>query len=517
MLQNLEETASDIIHYRARTVHFEHSKVKAHTAFNPRLGKEAKLTVFPGYTAQELTINPVTGGYVLTHAMATIDKENKTSIDLTNDEHKQGNTVGNQANTGFKLGIPQTEFKEKEKSKTSGTVSQLTLKPKQTKPKKKKDKTKNTGKKRRQSTQEKVEEPPKKRTKLTGTEETPALFTPLTDAEKAQNLTNTSPFHKDSRSNSESRQTHQNRKRKGSKSRRREIEQAGDDYFEDEEYHGNLNLTNDPRFKTQEQILAEMQPPQHQPGLRATRDPRLRKNSDQIEGTGRYENDNFDADDEYEQDFDVDMYGDLMTKSGPDYRSRQVTRLTGNHKLGGDNDPNTNINMDDQDNQQDDQQDDRDQDNDNNNNNSGNSRSGRQGASAPGGGGGGDDDDGDKSDDSKGDDGDGSSVSETDPEDQAEDEEEEDDDILGEMPKVKLTPDKQQIQLQNENAKLRKQINDQRKQLDDFIKKSKPGVGAASGPGSAGVAAGPDISMYHNMLEFQQEQLQNMMRCANSI
>ena len=47
MLQNLEETDSDIIHYRARTVIEENTGIHkiGYTVFNPRLGKEAKSTI----------------------------------------------------------------------------------------------------------------------------------------------------------------------------------------------------------------------------------------------------------------------------------------------------------------------------------------------------------------------------------------------------------------------------------------------------------------------------------------
>ena len=72
MLQNLEETASEIIHYRARTVIEENrgEHKLAHKAFNPRLNKEAKRVIFPGQTAQELKINQATGGYDLTNSKA---------------------------------------------------------------------------------------------------------------------------------------------------------------------------------------------------------------------------------------------------------------------------------------------------------------------------------------------------------------------------------------------------------------------------------------------------------------
>ena len=92
---------------------------------------------------------------------------------------------------------------------------------------------------------------------------------------------------------------------------------------------------------------------------------------------------------------------------------------------------------------------------------------------------------------------------------------------MGTTPKTK--PHNTEQKLKNDNAELRKQLAEQRRQLNELISKSKsggaggsPGIGGALGPGSVGVAAGPDISIYHNMLSFQQDQLQNMMRCANS-
>ena len=86
MLQNLEDTASALIHYRARTVIDENrgKHRRAHNASNPRLGKEAKLVVFPSRTAQDLVINPITGGYDLTGCKVYISKPTDI-IDLTKD------------------------------------------------------------------------------------------------------------------------------------------------------------------------------------------------------------------------------------------------------------------------------------------------------------------------------------------------------------------------------------------------------------------------------------------------
>ena len=91
----------------------------------------------------------------------------------------------------------------------------------------------------------------------------------------------------------------------------------------------------------------------------------------------------------------------------------------------------------------------------------------------------------------------------------------EDDDVIGELT---VTPgqgsklNNKRTKMKNENEKLRKQIEQQRKQLDELFSKSRAaadsGVGKRPGPGSAGVAAGPDLSVYHNMLSFQQTQLQ---------
>ena len=98
--------------------------------------------------------------------------------------------------------------------------------------KKAKNKNKNKGKKRKQLSQDVTDEPPKKKTKLSDTEELQALFTEPGAAEKKQNLTNTNQFHQSSRSNS----------RRCSKSRWRDQGHDADDEL-DEEYNGNVNVT----------------------------------------------------------------------------------------------------------------------------------------------------------------------------------------------------------------------------------------------------------------------------------
>ena len=105
MLQNLEDTASELIHYRARTI-IEENRGRhkfAHNAFNPRLGKEAKKVVFPGRTAQDLVINPNTGGYDLTNCRSFIDGKREiinltgdnSNMDAENTEKKSDNTNTN--------------------------------------------------------------------------------------------------------------------------------------------------------------------------------------------------------------------------------------------------------------------------------------------------------------------------------------------------------------------------------------------------------------------------------------
>ena len=106
MLQNLEDTAYEVIHYRTRTVIEETRGVIkiGHSAFNPRLSKEAKSIVFPGQTAQDLKIIPITGGYDLNNATSYME-QTQNSIDLTQDTSNTATTVNNEE---FKLGIPET-------------------------------------------------------------------------------------------------------------------------------------------------------------------------------------------------------------------------------------------------------------------------------------------------------------------------------------------------------------------------------------------------------------------------
>ena len=66
MLHCRDDTNSEIIHYRAQTVpELLDTPHKGHWAFNPRLGKQSKRVTFLGCTAQEIPINPQTGGYDL--------------------------------------------------------------------------------------------------------------------------------------------------------------------------------------------------------------------------------------------------------------------------------------------------------------------------------------------------------------------------------------------------------------------------------------------------------------------
>ena len=153
MLQNLEDTASELIHYRARTI-IEENRGKhkiAHTAFNPRLGKEAKKVVFPGRTAQDLVINPTTGGYDLTNCNFFIISSN---MEVENTEKKTDNTNTNmntQQNTS-NLSLKT----DKEKSQTVTTPGN----------KKKEKGKKGPGKKRRKNKNNKTDEPPKKKPKI---------------------------------------------------------------------------------------------------------------------------------------------------------------------------------------------------------------------------------------------------------------------------------------------------------------------------------------------------------------
>ena len=106
---------------------------------------------------------------------------------------------------------------------------------------KKKDKTKNSGNKRRKS-KDKTEEPPKKRLKTSHTAELTPLFTEPDPAEKEKNLSNHSPFHRDSRSCSRSQEEHTSGNRRGSKSKskRKQVSQDEGDF---EEYHHHSRIT----------------------------------------------------------------------------------------------------------------------------------------------------------------------------------------------------------------------------------------------------------------------------------
>ena len=208
MLQNLEETASELIHYRARTI-IEQNRGKhkiAHTAFNPRLGKEAKKVVFPGRTAQDLVINPNTGGYDLTNCEFLINPnmeaeniEKKTDTTNTN-----MNTQQNTSNLSLK---------------TDAAKSQTVTTPGN---KKKEKGKKGSGKKRRKNkNKNKTDEPPKKKPKISEEDSLDKLFIEPGPDERAQNLTNISNYHQDSPSNSKSGKNRVPGARIGSKTRRR--------------------------------------------------------------------------------------------------------------------------------------------------------------------------------------------------------------------------------------------------------------------------------------------------------
>ena len=185
MLQNLKDTASEIIHYRALTVIEGNRRVHkvGNTAFNPRLGKETKLVVFVGETAQDLKINPITGGCDLNNATSYMEQA-QDSIDLTIDSSNVDTTLDNPE---FKMWIPETPISKLPKSKKqvqqlqntqhqdtsnsslntgnkTSTVVTTAKKQKKSKKGKNKSKNKNTGKKRRQESQDKTDEPPKKKT-----------------------------------------------------------------------------------------------------------------------------------------------------------------------------------------------------------------------------------------------------------------------------------------------------------------------------------------------------------------
>ena len=60
MISNIDDTASENGHYRARTIRGK----KAHRTFNPRVLKQERI-VFKNCTAQDLEVNPITGYYTL--------------------------------------------------------------------------------------------------------------------------------------------------------------------------------------------------------------------------------------------------------------------------------------------------------------------------------------------------------------------------------------------------------------------------------------------------------------------
>ena len=142
MLQNLEDTASELIHYKARTI-IEENRGKhkiAHTAFNPRLGKEAKKVVFPGRTAQDLVINPATGGYDLTNCEFFIDpnmeaentekKTDSTNTNMNTQQNTSNLSLKNDAEKSQTVTTPGNKKKEKGK-KGSGKKRKKKIKTKQ--------------------------------------------------------------------------------------------------------------------------------------------------------------------------------------------------------------------------------------------------------------------------------------------------------------------------------------------------------------------------------------------------
>ena len=103
MLVNTDDTNSEIVHYRARSIipqEGQNQQIRAYAPFNPRLGDYAG-TVFRGRTAQELEINPNTGGYDLNYAdFSEMDNmQNTTTIDLTNTSSVPANNTDNNMNT----------------------------------------------------------------------------------------------------------------------------------------------------------------------------------------------------------------------------------------------------------------------------------------------------------------------------------------------------------------------------------------------------------------------------------
>ena len=102
--------------------------------------------------------------------------------------------------------------------KTNTVTSQTVITPGN---KKKEKGKKGTGKKRRKDkNKNKTEEPPKKKPKLSDENSLDILFSAPGPDEKAQNLTNISNNHQDSRSNSKLKQNQVPGARKGSKTRR---------------------------------------------------------------------------------------------------------------------------------------------------------------------------------------------------------------------------------------------------------------------------------------------------------
>ena len=234
MLVNIDDTNSEIIHYRARSIIPQEGRVtqiKAHTPFNPRLGDYAG-TVFTGRVAQELEINPTTGGYDLHYAdFSEMENMQNATIDLTNTGGNTSQNTTNEAKTQNVNTNKTTDETEEQDIDINTDTQNITPKAVKKKRKKIKSKTKITGKKRRQSSQDNNDQPPKKKNKNISTEEAERLFSPPGPDEKAQNLTNTSPFEQISHSNSETQIQNLSRGKRGSKSRQQvhnQVENFGD-------------------------------------------------------------------------------------------------------------------------------------------------------------------------------------------------------------------------------------------------------------------------------------------------
>ena len=145
MLHSLDDTNSEIIHYRAQTnTDLLDTPHKGFYSFNPRLGFRNKRNPILGATPQQLKINPVTGGYDI-HEYPRI-MTTDTQIDLTKDL---------QTDTNINTNINENESKNIENEAVTTKVKK--------KKGKNKSKTKKTGRKRRQSSSNKNEEPPKKK------------------------------------------------------------------------------------------------------------------------------------------------------------------------------------------------------------------------------------------------------------------------------------------------------------------------------------------------------------------